>query len=146
MRADAEVALDADPTSHTRTARAEGSNISTITGRGRQLGKRTLYTAGGSAFRRDFVRFFYCSSGPYFNDGPLTMAPAITPPNQQTELVVCKDVKARLSRIVGTLGPIATNPDPTFSDPRQVALELTLTIDELIAAWGKVRELYWPRS
>jgi hypothetical protein len=71
--------------------------------------------------------------------------PQLTPPNQQAELVVCKDVKARLSRIVGTLEPIATSPDPTFSDPRQVALDIVLSIDELVAVWPKVRNLYWPR-
>ena len=57
---------------------------------------------------------------------------------------VTRDVKARVRRVVGELEAIEQQQDPIFASPRDVFLELVLSIHELEAAAAKMRKAWWP--
>jgi hypothetical protein len=57
---------------------------------------------------------------------------------------VTRDVKARVRRVVGDLEAIEQQQDPIFASPRDVFLELVLSIHELEAAAAKMRKAWWP--
>ena len=55
-----------------------------------------------------------------------------------------RDVKARVRRVIGDLEAIEQQQDPIFALPRDVFLELVLSIHELEAAAAKMRKAWWP--
>jgi hypothetical protein len=57
---------------------------------------------------------------------------------------VTRDVKARVRRAIGELQAIEQQQDPIFASPRDVFLELVLSIHELEAAAAKMRKAWWP--
>ena len=56
------------------------------------------------------------------------------------------DVKARCARIVTRLEAIATDPNATPADPRDLFIRLELLSYELRGATFRVRECWWPTS
>ena len=57
------------------------------------------------------------------------------PPRVAVDLqTVTRDVKARVRRVIGELEAIERQQDPIFASPRDVFLELVLSIHELEAA------------
>ena len=56
------------------------------------------------------------------------------------------DVKARCARIVTRLEAIATDPNATPADPRDLFIRLQLLSYELRGATFRVRECWWPTS
>lgn len=57
---------------------------------------------------------------------------------------VTRDTKARVRRVIGNLEAIEQQQDPIFTSPRDVFLELVLSIHELEAAAAKMRKAWWP--
>ena len=57
---------------------------------------------------------------------------------------VTKDVKAHVRRVIGELEAIEQQRDPIFTSPRDVFLELVLSIHELEAAAAKIHRAWWP--
>jgi hypothetical protein len=53
-------------------------------------------------------------------------------------------VKAGLRRVIGELEAIEQQQGPIFASPRDVFLELVLSIHELEAAATKMRKASWP--
>jgi len=67
------------------------------------------------------------------------------PPRVPADLqAVTRDVKARLRRVIGELEAIEQQQGPIFASPRDVFLELVLSIHELEAAATKMRKASWP--
>jgi hypothetical protein len=67
------------------------------------------------------------------------------PPRVPVDLqAVTRDVKVRVRRVIGELEAIEQQPDPIFASPRDVFLELVLSIHELEAATAKMRKTWWP--
>jgi hypothetical protein len=67
------------------------------------------------------------------------------PPRVPVDLqAVTRDVKARVRRVIGELEAIEQQHDPIFASPRDVFLELVLSIHELEAAAAKMRQAWWP--
>ena len=67
------------------------------------------------------------------------------PPRVPVDLqAVTRDVKARVRRVIGELEAIEQRQDPIFASPRDVFLELALSIHELEAAAAKMRKAWWP--
>ena len=67
------------------------------------------------------------------------------PPRVPVDLqVVTRDVKARVRRVIGDLEAIEQQQDPIFASPRNVFLELVLSIHELEAVAAKMRKAWWP--
>jgi hypothetical protein len=56
------------------------------------------------------------------------------------------DVKARCARIVTRLEAIATDPNATPADPRDLFIRLELLSYEMRGATFRVRECWWPAS
>jgi hypothetical protein len=68
------------------------------------------------------------------------------PPRVPVDLqAVTRDVKARVRRVIGELEAIEQQQDPIFASPRDVFLELVLSIHELEAAAAKMRKAWWPQ-
>jgi hypothetical protein len=85
---------------------------------------------------REFLRVCF------FSWGPVMMG---RPPRVPVDLqAVTRDVKARVRRVVGDLEAIEQQQDPIFASPRDVFLELVLSIHELGAAAAKMRKAWWP--
>ena len=67
------------------------------------------------------------------------------PPRVPVDLqAVTRDVKARVRRVIGELEAIEQQQGPIFASPRDVFLELVLSIHELEAAAAKMRKAWWP--
>jgi len=67
------------------------------------------------------------------------------PPRVPVDLqAVTRDIKARVRQVIGELEAIEQRQDPIFSSPRDVFLELVLSIHELEAAAAKMRKAWWP--
>jgi hypothetical protein len=62
------------------------------------------------------------------------------------EMSTYTDVKARCARIVTRLEAIATDPNATPGDPRDLFIRLELLSHELGGATFRVRECWWPMS
>jgi len=58
--------------------------------------------------------------------------------------VVTKDLKERLSRIIGAFEDITEQTDPILADPRAVFIELVLCEAEMKAAITVMRQAWWP--
>jgi hypothetical protein len=56
---------------------------------------------------------------------------------------VTRHVKARVRRVIGELEAIEQHQDPIFASPRDVFLELVLSIHELEAAAAKMGKAWW---
>jgi hypothetical protein len=54
------------------------------------------------------------------------------------------DVKARIRRVIGELEAIEQQQDPVFVSPRDVFLDLYLSIHQLEAAVHRMRTAWWP--
>jgi hypothetical protein len=67
-------------------------------------------------------------------------------PSLQQQMSTYADVKARCARIVTRLEAIATDPNPTPADPRDLFIRLELLGHELRGATFRVRECWWPTS
>jgi hypothetical protein len=67
-------------------------------------------------------------------------------PSLQQEMSTYADVKARCARIVTRLEAIATDPNATPVDPRDLFIRLELLSHELRGASFRVRECWWPTS
>jgi hypothetical protein len=55
-----------------------------------------------------------------------------------------RDIKQRISRVIGNLEPIAQTHDPIFVSPRDVMLELVIAQHELEATISAMRRAWWP--
>jgi hypothetical protein len=66
-------------------------------------------------------------------------------PSLQQEMSTYSDVKARCARIVTRLEAIATDPNATPADPRDLFIRLELLSHELRGATFRVRECWWRR-
>ena len=99
--------------------------------------------AGKSAFRRVFACVFFVepTRGPQFQAGT-----SMNQPSLQQEMSTYADVKARCARIVTRLEAIATDPNATPADPRDLFIRLELLSYELRGATFRVRECWWPTS
>jgi hypothetical protein len=64
----------------------------------------------------------------------------------QQQMSTYTDVKARCARIVTRLEAIATDPNATPADPRDLFIRLELLGYELRGATFRVRECWWPTS
>jgi hypothetical protein len=62
----------------------------------------------------------------------------------QQEMSTYADVKARCARIVTRLEAIATDPNATPADPRDLFIRPELLSYELRGATFRVRECWWP--
>jgi hypothetical protein len=63
------------------------------------------------------------------------------PPRVPVDLqAVTRNVKVRVRRVIGELEAIEQQQDPIFASPRDVFLELVLSIHELEAAAAKMRK------
>jgi hypothetical protein len=67
-------------------------------------------------------------------------------PSLQQEMSTYADVKARCARIVTRLEAIATDPNATPVEPRDLFIRLELLSYELRGATFRVRECWWPTS
>jgi hypothetical protein len=67
-------------------------------------------------------------------------------PSLQQEMSTYADMKARCARIVTWLEAIATDPNATPADPRDLFIRLELLSHELRGATLRVRECWWPTS
>jgi hypothetical protein len=77
----------------------------------------------------------------FFAWGPVMMG---RPPRAPVDLqAVTRDVKARVRRVIGELEAIEQQQDPIFASPRDVFLQLVLSIHELEAAAAKMRKAWW---
>ena len=66
------------------------------------------------------------------------------PPRVPVDLqAVTRDVKVRVRRVIGEVEAVEQQ-DPIFASPRDVFLELVLSIHELEAAAAKMRKAWWP--
>jgi hypothetical protein len=70
----------------------------------------------------------------------------MTQPSLQQVMSTYADVKARCARIVTRLEAIATDPNATPVDPRDLFIRLELLGYELQGATFRVREYWWPTS
>ena len=104
---------------------------------------RTFNTLESIAFRRVFACVFLLSQRavPSFKQGP-----SMNQPSLQQEMSTYADVKARCARIVTRLEAIATDPNATPTDLRDLFIRLELLSYELQGATFRVRECWWPTS
>jgi hypothetical protein len=103
-----------------------------------------VWRAGRHRFPARFrVRAFLLSrhAVPNFKQGPQMNQPSL-----QQEMSTYADVKARCARIVTRLEAIATDPNATPADPRDLFIRLELLSYELQGATFRVRECWWPTS
>jgi hypothetical protein len=77
---------------------------------------------------------------------PIQAGTSMNQPSLQQEMSMYADVKARCARIVTRLEAIATDPNATPADPRDLFIRLELLSYELRGATFRVRECWWPTS
>jgi hypothetical protein len=66
------------------------------------------------------------------------------PPRQPVDLeAVTRDVKAKIRRVIGELEAIELQQDPIFASPRDVYIDLDMSIHQLESAMSKMRAAWW---
>jgi hypothetical protein len=66
-------------------------------------------------------------------------------PRQPVDLAaVTKDVKARVRRVIAELEAIELQKDSIFAAPREVYVDLDISIHHLEAAMARMRAAWWP--
>jgi hypothetical protein len=66
------------------------------------------------------------------------------PPRQPVDLqAVTRDVKAKIRRVIDELEAIEQQQDPIFHSPRDVYIDLDMTIHHLESAMSRMRAAWW---